>query len=171
MIFFQIIIRAFKFIVRFNTFMSNQRYINLNILYQHVLNARRVYQNLIIYVISIIKGFRNQNENKNKHDFENEKEALNEILLIVTHTNSKIKGLHISKFMIIIIIKDKKIKEKDKRKIKNNKFEKLFKLFNVYADLHFINNVKEYATIINSNVLIEKLKHKLFILFSHYRRN
>ena len=40
---FQIIIRAFKFIIRFNTFVDNQRYINFNILYQHILNARRIY--------------------------------------------------------------------------------------------------------------------------------
>ena len=76
-----------------------------------------------------------------------------------------------SKFIIIIIIKNKKIKGKDKKKIKNNKFKKFFKLFNIYINLHFINNVKKYATMINLNVLIKELKHKLFTLFFHYRKN
>ena len=122
-------------------------------------------------VISIIEGFRNQDENKNKHNSKNEEGVLNEILSIITHTNSKTKDLYISKFMIIIIIKNKKIKEKDKKKIKNNKFEKLFKLFNVYINFYLTNNVKKYTMIMNSNVLIEELKHKLFTLFSHYRKN
>ena len=111
----------------------------------------------------IVKNFRNYNDNdENEHDFKNEKDILNEILSVTTHTNSKIKGFHISKF-IIIIIKDKKkkVKGKNKKKVKNNKFEKLFKLLNVYVNLYFINNIKEYATIMNLNVLIEKLKHKL----------
>lgn len=78
--------------------------------------------------------------------------------------NSKTKNLYMSKF-ITIIIKDKKIKEKVKKKVKNNKFEKLFKLFNIYTNFHFTNNVKKYMTIMNSNVLIEELKYKLNIIF------
>ena len=171
MISFQAIIQTFKLIARFNIFINNQRYINLNILYQHVLNARRIYQDLITCVISITKNFHNQNENKNKHKSKNEEEALNEILSIITHINSKIKNLYISKFIIIIIIKNKKIKEKDKRKIKDNKFEKLFKLLNVHISFHLTNNVKKYMMMINSNVLIEELKHKLFTLFLYYRKD
>ena len=123
-------------------------------------------------VTLIIKGFYNHNnDNENEHDFKNEKSVLNEILSIVIHINSKIKDLYISKFMIIIIIKDKKVKIKDKKKVKDNKFEKFFKFFNVYVNLYLINNVKEYMIIMNLNVLIEKLKHKLFALFLYYRRN
>ena len=120
--------------------------------------------------MSIIKDFRNHNnDNENKHDSKDEEGVLNEILLIATHTNSKIKDFHILKFMIIIIKnKKKKIKEKDKKKDKNNKFEKLFKLFNVYVSFHFINNVKKYAMMINSNVLIEKLKYKLIYLLNNF---
>ena len=121
-------------------------------------------------VTSITKNFRNHNNDKNKHDSKNGINALNEILSITTHTNLKIEDLHISKF-ITITIKDKKVKGKDKRKIKNNKFEKFFKLLNIHINLYFINNVKKYATMMNSNVLIEELKYKLFTLFSSYRKN
>ena len=150
--------------------MNNQRYIDFNILYQHVLNARRVYQELIMCVTLIIKDFRNHdNNNENKYDFEDERDALNEILLITTHINSKTKGFHISKLMTIIIKnKKKKVKGKGKKKVKNNKFEKLFKLFNVYINFYFINNVKEYAMIMNSNILIEELKHKLICLLNNF---
>ena len=95
---------------------------------------------------------------------------MNEILSTITHTNSKTKDLYMSKF-IIIIIKDKKVKGKDKRKVKNNKFEKFLKLFNIHANLHFANNVKKYATMMNLNVLTEELKHKLFTLFFFYRKD
>ena len=150
--------------------MNNQRYIDFNILYQYVLNARRIYQELIMCVTSIAKNFRNYNDNdENEYDFKDEEGVLNEILLIATHTNLKIKGFYISKFMIIIIKdKKKKIKEKDKKKIKNNKFEKLFKLFNIYVGFHFVNNVREYAMMMNSNVLIKKLKHKLICLLNNF---
>ena len=113
----------------------------------------------------IVKDFYNHNNDENEHNFENEINVLNEILLIITHTNSKIKGFHISKF-ITIIIKNKKIKKKGKRKIRNNKFEKLFKFFNVYVSFYFINNVKKYVMMMNSNVLIEELKHKLIYLLN-----
>ena len=68
---------------------------------------------------------------------------------------------YISKFKIIKI----RIKDKVKiRKFKNNKFEKFFKFFNIYINLYFANNTKEYTIIINSNILIDKLKHKLLII-------
>ena len=73
---------------------------------------------------------------------------------------------------MIIIIKNKKVKGKDKRKfVKGNKFEKFFKFFNVHINLHFANNVKKYVMMMNSNIMIEELKHKLFVLFPHYRKN
>ena len=35
--------RVFKLIARFNTLIRSQRYIELSILYEYILNARRVY--------------------------------------------------------------------------------------------------------------------------------
>ena len=76
-----------------------------------------------------------------------------------------------SKFVIAITIKNKKIKGKNKKKVKDNKFEKFLKLFNIYISFHLINNVKKYMTMMNLNVLIEELKYKLFTLFFHYRKD
>ena len=48
------------------------------------------------------------------------------------------------------------------RRAKNNKFRKLSSLFNMYAGLHLIGNAIEYTIMINSNILIKKLKYKIF---------
>ena len=68
----QTIIRVFEFIVRFNIFIKNQRYIELNILYKYILKIRRAYQKLIIYIISIVESFRNNDKKKKKNNFKNE---------------------------------------------------------------------------------------------------
>ena len=68
--------------------------------------------------------------------------------------------MKIIKIIKIILIKSKlKIKNKG-RKFKENKFQKLLSLFNVYINLYFIDNAIKYIIIINSNVLIKKLKYK-----------
>ena len=58
-------------------------------------------------------------------------------------------------------LKIKKNKIKNKR-IKNNKFRKLLNFFNIHVNLYLIKNIIKYITIINSNILIKKLKHKIF---------
>ena len=148
--------------------MKNQRYIELNILYEYILKTRKTYQKLIIYIISIAGGFRNNDKNKKKDDFENEN-VLKKILFDTTRFDSKLKMKKIQHLSKSIAIKNKnKNKNKIKIKIKksrNNKFEKLLKFFNIYTNLHFANNAKKYATIMNSNILIKELKYKLFIQF------
>ena len=132
---------------------------------------------MIIYITLAIRGFRNNNNNDNNannNDFE-EGDALKKVLSNAARFNSKleIKELqqNISKPIIVIIKgkdkdKDKvKIKEKT-RKPRDTKFEKFFKLFNIYAGFYLANNIKKYITIINLNILIKELKYKLFTLFS-----
>ena len=51
------------------------------------------------------------------------------------------------------------------RKPRDNKFEKLFKFFNIYINLYLADNAREYIIIIiNSNILIDKLKYKILII-------
>ena len=64
--------KTFELIIRFNILINNQRYIDSNVFYTHVLKARRVYQKLILYVIMITKDFdkkvEKQNENVKRED-------------------------------------------------------------------------------------------------------
>lgn len=62
-------------------------------------------------------------------------------------------------FQSIASITKTKRKIKRDRKSKNDKFVVFFSFFNVYIDFHLINNVRKYATIINFNVFVEKMKH------------
>ena len=117
---------------------------------------------MIIYIILIVKDFRNNNKKKKKKDFENENVFKKKDFDATRFDlESKIKKIqHLSKF---IIIKNKnKIKTKKPR---NNKFKFFFRLFNIYTNLYFADNMRKYTTIMNSNILIKKLKHKLFIQF------
>ena len=106
-------------------------------------------------LIKIIeKDFRRDDDFKNKK----KNEILKTILLNVARFDSNAK---ITKMIKIIILTKSKFKIKNKkRKFKKKKSQKLLFLFNVYTNLHFINNAIKYVIIINSNVLIEKLKHK-----------
>ena len=66
-------------------------------------------------------------------------------------------------------IKIKKMNDKRERfREQKFKYEKLVKLFNVHADLHIIEIIREYETAINYNVLLSELKHKYFIYLSFF---
>ena len=52
------------------------------------------------------------------------------------------------------------------RKLKINKFDNFLRFLNVHVDLHLSNNVREYETVMNVNVLVEKMKHMFNILSS-----
>ena len=56
-----------------------------------------------------------------------------------------------------------KVKKTKNKRAKDNKFRKLLSLSNIHAGLYLADNVMEYSiTVINCNVLIEELKHKVF---------
>ena len=55
-----------------------------------------------------------------------------------------------------------KIKKTKNKRAKDNKFRKLLSLSNVHAELYLADNVMKYITVMNYNVLTEKLKHKVF---------
>ena len=59
---FRIIMKTFKLITRFNILINNQRYIDLNVFYAHILKTRRTYQKLILYIIMIVKDFNKEIE-------------------------------------------------------------------------------------------------------------
>ena len=166
----QAIIRAFGLIARSNTLVGSQRYTDPSILHQHVLNARRAYQELITCATPAAGGFRNHDDDdENEHDSEDGGGALDEILSAAAHTDSETEGLHMPKPVAATVKgKKKKAKGKGKRKARGNKFEKLLKLPNVHAGLHLADNAREYATVMNSNVLAGELKHKLVCLLDSF---
>ena len=70
---------------------------------------------------------------------------------------------------ILLEYKVKLIKGKEKGRKGNNKFKKLFKFFNIYANLYLAGNIIKYIIIINSNILISELKYKYILQSLNYR--
>jgi hypothetical protein len=56
--------------------------------------------------------------------------------------------------------RNRRTKKKKKRRNRQAKLSKLLNLPNVHAGLHLAENAREYATIMNCNVLAGELKHK-----------
>ena len=67
----------------------------------------------------------------------------------------------ISRFQFLFTIFKMKTKNKNKRdrKSKINKFVVFFVFSNVYINFYLIDNAREFATIINFNVFVKKIKH------------
>ena len=55
------------------------------------------------------------------------------------------------------------------RRSRDKKFEKLLKLLNIHIGLHLVDNVREYITVMNSNILAGELKYK-YITYLSYNR-
>lgn len=124
---------------------------------------------MIIYIISIAENFRNNDDkNDNKNNKSENENALNEMLSKITRFDLKSEVKKLPKF-VAIAIKGKGKAKKKARKSHNAKFKKFLKLPNMHAGFHLANNTKKYTTIMNSNILTKKLKHKLFTLFSSYQ--
>ena len=62
----------------------------------------------------------------------------------------------------------RKTQKAKRESLKKRNFERLMKLPNVHAGLHLAGNAREYATVMNSNVLAGELKHKL-VDHPHFR--
>ena len=186
------IVQILKMIAYSNTLIENQRYISFHQLHNVVLRIRKVYQDLIrcdmmskkIFFISTIIVEENQKIDNFANDDENEN-AKNNLILFVDETNHN----HMTKILQIVVDFDfdfdfssfsfsqftvasqRKKKKKRDRKFKTNKFENFLNLLNVHFDFHFVDNVREFKTIINFNVLIEKFKHMSNVFFSHSLSN
>ena len=190
--FFKTIVQILKMIAYSNTLIKSQRYISLHQLHNVVLRARKVYQDLIkcdmmskkIFFIFTIIVEKNQKIDNLANDDDNEN-AKNNFILFADETNHN----HMTKILQVVVDFDfdfnfsslsffqftiafqRKKKRKRNRKLKTNKFENLFNLLNVHFDFHFVDNVREFETIMNFNILIEKFKHMSNVFFSHSLSN
>ena len=150
------IIRAFSLIAKSNILVGSQRYTDPDILHQCIVQARRAYQELIscAIVTTPAEGFGDR-ANSNAGDDaayggDEDIEALGNIL-----SDAAISSADLD----VIVPINKKGKSK-RRKPRDTKYQKLLSLPNVHAGLHLAENAREYATVMNSNVLAGKLKHK-----------
>ena len=104
--------------------------------------------------IATAKNFHNEN-------FENNNFII-DVLIVATNIDID-ENLNFSaisfKFRLSLSKKTKN------RKFKINKFDNFLRFFNVHVDLHLTNNAREYETIMNINVFVEKMKHMFNILF------
>ena len=146
-----------------------------------IVKTRTIYQKLIKCDITFEKIFSidnvtieindmkdNFNENSIINIFENEKSNVDlknnfmtKILSIATNSNFELEFLDIFAIETIVASREKKIQKDHKSKV--NKFENFLALFNVHVELHFVENAREYAIVMNSNVLVKNFKHMSFL--------
>ena len=186
------IVQILKMIAYSNILIESQRYISFHQFHNVVLRVKKVYQNLIkcdmmskkVFFIFTIIVEKNQKVNNFANDDDNEN-AKNNFILFVDETNHN----HITKILQVVVDFDfdfdfssfsffqftvafqRKKKRKRDRKFKTNKFENFLNLLNVHFDFHFVDNAREFETIMNFNVLIEKFKHMSNAFFSHSLSN
>ena len=186
------IVQVLKMIAYSNILIESQHYISFHQLHNVVLRVRKVYQDLIKYDMMSKKVFfiftiiveENQKVDNLANDDDNE-DAKDNLILFADEANHN----HMTKILQIVVDFDfdfdfsslsfsqftvafqRKKKRKRDRKFKTNKFENFFNLFNVHFDLHFVDNAREFETIMNFNVLIEEFKHMSSAFFSHSLSN
>ena len=182
------IVQVLKVIAYSNTLIESQRYISSHQLHNVVLRARKVYQDLIrcdmmsrevfsIFTVIVeedqkVDNLANDDDNEDAKDNfilfadETNHNHMTKILQVVVDFDFDLDFSSLSLFQFTVALQRKKKKKRD-RKLKTNKFENLLNLLNVHFDLHFADNVREFETIMNFNVLIEKLKHMSSAFFSH----
>lgn len=158
------VVKAFGVIARSNTLVGTQRYTEPNLLHQHVLEARKAYQDLIACGAPIAAGFGGPDSDSD-HDRGLLDEVLEEVISNEDHSDSEVIPQTLSERKA----KGKSVKGKGKGRKGNSKFEKLSKLPNVHAGLHLAGNAAEYATVMNSNVLAGELKHKYVLQSLNHR--
>ena len=182
------IVKVFDIIAHSNTLMNSQLYTYSSRLHEMMMKTRKIYQNLIKCVMSknqrisvIIFSFNQEDvfekdflENVAEKDFlkhdrtaveksELKINVMKKVLFVVVNfdfANSKLDFTSVISAFERVASKAKiKRKSKRDRKSKKDKFVALLSFFNVHIDLHLVDNVREYATIMNFNVLVEKMKH------------
>ena len=94
-------------------------------------------------------------------DFENNNFMI-DVLIVATNFNIN-ENLTFS--TILFKFRLSLSKKTKNRKLIINKFDNFFRFFNIHVDLHLTNNVCEYETIMNVNVLAEKIKHMFYFFY------
>ena len=140
-----IIIRCFACIAQSNTLVGSQRYTDPAILHELVLEGRKLYQQLISCAVPVEASHRDEGMEDGDTDDDT---VLHEMLPEASEDDLPQRNPRA------------RTKVTDKRVGKGNKFKKLLNLPNVHAGLHLAENAREYATVMNSNVLAGELKHK-----------
>ena len=182
------IVKVFDIIAHSNTLMNNQRYTYSFRLHEMMMKTRKIYQNLIKCVMSknqkifVIIFSLNQENEFEKNFFENvaKKDFLEHDRIVVEKFELKVNVMKKMFFVVVNfdfanskfdftsiifaferVASKTKIKRKNKRdrKSKKNKFVVFLSLFNVHINFHLVDNARKYATIMNFNVLDEKMKH------------
>ena len=182
------IVKAFDIIAHSNTLMNSQRYTYSSRLHEMVMKTRKVYQNFIKCVMSknqriSVTIFSLNQEDASEKDFlekiaeegflrhdrtvversELEVNVMKKVLFVVVNSDSANSKLDFTSVISAFerVASKAKIKRKGKRdrKSKEDKFVALLSLSNVHIDLHLADNAREYATIMNSNVLVGEMKH------------
>ena len=162
------IIRAFGIIARSNTLVGSQRYTEPSVLHQHIVEARKAYQDLIRCAIAT-KGSRQNDdqeiEDDDDGDLQGATDADKEAALrqIIDEAEAEYSDDNIDD-EALGIVQPRPSSKVVKKPAPKNKLERLLKLPNVHAGLHLADNAREYATVMNSNVLAGELKHKYSII-------
>ena len=183
----KIVVKAFELIAQVNIMMRNQKYTHFIKLHKMMLTTKKIYQDIIrcdmkFEIIlskktkkTFVENFIDDDFVKNFHkskvvtatakNFHNENFENNNFMtnVLIVAANSDIdENLNFSTISFRFRLSlSKKTKN---RKFKINKFDNFFRFFNVHVDLHLSNNAREYETIMNVNVLVEKMKHMFNIL-------
>ena len=139
------IIRYFACVAQSTTLVGSQRYTDPTTLHELVLEGRKAYQQLISCAVPVEAFDRAEGLDANDTDDDG---ILHDMLPDASEDE-------------YLPQRSQRTRKTEKRgKGKGNKFKKLLKLPNVHAGLHLADNAKEYATVMNSNVLTGELKHK-----------
>ena len=118
----------------------------------------------------------NENDNENtKNNFmlfidDANHNYITKILQIVVDFDFDFDFSSFSFFQFTFALQKKKKKNRN-RKFKTNKFEiffNFFNLFNIHFDFHFVDNVREFETMINFNVLTERIQTHVEYFFILY---
>ena len=151
--------------------MGSQRYTYVEELHEVILAGRQAYQNLIQCVIGSAEG--SGNENSGNEGFRDEENAVTNADAVSDENNV------LQEVLSDAVLSDdggdsendvlplqgraqiqKPFAEKKRgRKYKGDKYKKLLALPNVHAGLHLADMAREYATVMNLNVLSYEMKH------------
>ena len=168
----RVIVKVFDVIVEFNTLVDSQRYIYFERLHDIIVKARQAYQDLIRCDMNSAQIFQLDSESVEKvfHNLDVETDSLNENNFMIEVLFVVAESVEFELEFSLLISRAQSAKrtkkKKRERKLKENKFDNLLRLLNVHADLHLVDNAREYVTIMNVNVLAEEMKHMFVCLFT-----
>ena len=115
------------------------------------------FEKVFLDIISIEKFFHNNDYVKDfNNDFELIDNSLINVLFVVANFDSKLYFSFISTKSQLVSSKTQK---KKARKSKINKYQFLLNFSNIYLDFCFANITREFAIVMNMNVLFDEMKH------------